>query len=281
MTDDTAADDAGDTADEDDESGGGPRSEPAPRTVAEERTPSPMRRTIAKRLHESYSEAVHVTATRVVDAEDILAAVDAADERVDASVSVTDLLIAALSEALAEHPAFNATFEDGTHRIYEEHNVGYGVDLDAGLVAPVIPDVRGRTVGEIADRRSALVGRVRAGDYDAADLRGGTFTVSNLGPLGVDSFTPVINPPEVAILGVNRIRERAVREARGDAADAGGSAGADRGADDQPGTDGVAFRRQLPLDLSFDHRVVDGADAARFLDTLADRIEVAGTLVDE
>ncbi|QSG02581.1 Pyruvate/2-oxoglutarate dehydrogenase complex, dihydrolipoamide acyltransferase (E2) component or related enzyme [Natranaeroarchaeum sulfidigenes] len=85
-----------------------------------------------------------------------------------------------------------------------------------------------------------------------SDLRGGTVTVTNLGVLGVDSFTPVINPPEVAILGVGRIRERA-----------------------RPAEDGVEFRRQLTLDLSFDHRVVDGADAARFLESLAEYVENA------
>ncbi|MFC7137845.1 2-oxo acid dehydrogenase subunit E2 [Halobaculum litoreum] len=235
----TAGDDASDAA--------------APRTVREERTPTPMRRTIARRLHESYRDAVHVTATREVDAEPLLAAVEALEERTGRDVSVTDLLIVAVSETLDRHPSFNATFEDDTHRLYEEHNVCYGVDIDAGLVAPVIPDVASLSVADLNETREALVDRVLTGDFDAADLRGGTFTVSNLGPLGVDSFTPVINPPQVAILGVNRIRERAVPA---DTAD-----------------ETVAFRRHLPLDLSFDHRVVDGADAARFLDTLADRIE--------
>jgi pyruvate dehydrogenase E2 component (dihydrolipoamide acetyltransferase) len=239
---------------------GEPREEPAARTVAEEHTPSPMRRTIARRLHESYSEAVHVTATRVVDAEALFAAVDAAGDRHGVDLSLSDALLAAVSATLERHPSFNATFEDGTHRVYEEHNLGYGVDLDQGLVAPVLADVGSLSIAAIHRRRTALVDRVLAGDYDTADLGGGTFTVSNLGPLGVDSFTPIINPPQVAILGVNRVRERAVR-----ADDDGGEGDGD--------ADGVAFRRHLPLDLSFDHRVVDGADAGRFLRTLASVIE--------
>ncbi len=217
-----------------------------------------MRRTIARRLHESYSEAVHVTASRVVDAEALLAAVERADTGDAHHPTVSDLLLVAVSETLTRHPAFNATFEDGTHRLYEEHNVGYGVDIDGGLVAPVVADVGSLSLSAVHDRRTQAVERVRTGEFDAADLAGGTFTVSNLGPLGVDSFTPIINPPQVAILGVGRLRERAVRD----------------------DGDGVAFRRHLPLDLSFDHRVVDGADAGRFLRTLAEQIEDAERLLD-
>jgi len=218
-----------------------------------------MRKTIAKRLRESYREAVHVTVSREVDARALAAAADAAD------VSVIDALVRALSDALTDHPAFNATFEDGTHRLYEEQNVGVAVAIDDGLVAPVIADVGTRNLDDIAAERERLTEAVQSGDYAMADLRGGTFTVSNLGPLGVDGFTPIINPPEVAILGVNRIQERA-RPAGGER----GSAG------DGPETDdGVVFRETLPLDLSFDHRIVDGADAARFLGTLTERIEDA------
>ena len=255
----------GDGADE-------PRAEPAPRTVAEERKPSPMRRTIASRLHDSYSEAVHVTATRVVDAEPLFAALDAAGDRDGVDLSLSDAVLVAVSEALDRHPSFNATFEDGTHRVYEEHNIGYGVDLEQGLIAPVLADVGSLSVAEVHRRRTALVDRVLDGDYDTADLRGGTFTVSNLGPLGVDSFTPIINPPQVAILGVDAVRERAVR-ADGTAEHTDGS--------DAAGGDGVAFRRHLPLDLSFDHRVVDGADAGRFLRTLAELVEEPDDLFGE
>jgi pyruvate/2-oxoglutarate dehydrogenase complex dihydrolipoamide acyltransferase (E2) component len=227
--------------------------DPAPRTVREERTPSPMRKTIANRLQESYRNAVHVTVSREVDAEALVAAADAA------GVSVTDILLRALSDALASHPAFNATFEDGTHRLYEEHNVGVAVAIEDGLVAPVVADVAGRSLDDIASERRRLTEAVQAGDYAMADLRGGTFTVSNLGPLGVDGFTPIINPPQVAILGVNRMQERARPDE----------------------SEGVVFRRTLPLDLSFDHRVVDGADAARFLGTLAERVEAAAYVDEE
>ncbi|MDS0281064.1 2-oxo acid dehydrogenase subunit E2 [Haloarcula onubensis] len=231
--------------------------EAAARTVREERALSPMRKTIAGRLEQSYREAVHVTLSRSVDAEALLRAVDDADETAEGgNPSMVDGLLCALSDALEAHPAFNATFEDGTHVLYEEHNVGVAVAIEDGLVTPVLADVGSKSLGELASERRQLTERVKAGEYTMSTFRGGTFTVSNLGPLGVDSFDPVINPPEVAILGLGRVTERATRA-----------------------EDGVAFRRRLPLDLSFDHRVVDGADAARFLGTLTERLDAADEYV--
>jgi len=227
----------------------------APRTVREERTLSPMRKTIGRRLAESYQNAVHVTVDRNVNAEPLFAAADAADDESDPSV--IDVLLCALSDTLSEHPAFNATYEDEVHRVYEEQNIGVAVDIGEGLVTPVVADVGSKSLSEIARRRRTLTERVADGEYTMSTFRGGTFTVSNLGTLGVDSFTPIINPPEVAILGVCRTTERAV-----------------------PDGDGIAFRREIGLSLSFDHRVVDGADAARFLDTLAGYVASAETYVD-
>lgn len=223
------------------------RTDPVSRTVHEERTLTPMRRSIADRLQESYSDAVHVTVSREVDAETLIAMTDMDEESSWTSVSVLDVILVAVSRTLADHPEFNATYQDETHTIYEEHNVAVAVDLDQGLVTPVLEDLREKTPEDVAAERRALTERVQADKYSMSDLRGSTFTVSNLGPMGSDSFTPIINPPEVGILGVNRIRERPTF------------------VDDE-----VEHRPYLNFDLSFDHRVVDGADAARFLETLAD-----------
>ena len=225
------------------------------RTIREERTFSGMRSTIADRLSTSYREAAHVTVDREVEVEAAFAAAEAAGE----DASLTDVLLLAVSATLDEHPEFNATFdaETETHTLYEEHNIGVAVDLDGGLVTPVIPDVGGKSIGELARQRSRLTDRVLDGEYDADDLSGGTFTVSNLGVVGSDSFTPIINPPEIAILGVNRVRERPVN------------------------TDsGIEFPRHITFSLSFDHRVVDGADAARFLVTLDETLAAAEKLLD-
>ena len=222
---------------------------PAGRTT--ERPLSGMRRTIADRLGQSYREAVHVTEHRTADAEAVLAAADAARETFSADVSVTDVLLRALSAALTDHPEFNATFEDDVHRLHEEHNLCVAVDVEAGLIAPVVRNVGSDHIVDIAEKRARVTEKALSGDYTMDDLSGGTFTVTNLGVLGVESFDPVINPPQVAILGVNAIGETPTK-----------------------GDDGsVVFRRTLPLDLSFDHRVVDGADAARFLDTFVGHLE--------
>ncbi|MFW5918984.1 MAG: 2-oxo acid dehydrogenase subunit E2 [Halanaeroarchaeum sp.] len=223
---------------------------PARRTVKEAVEFGGMRRTIADRLSQSARNAVHVTENRTVDAEELLAATEAAKESMDTDVSMPDILLVAISATLDEHPAFNATYEDETHTIYEEHNLGLAVDIEAGLIAPVLADVGGKDLAEIADGRRRITERALSGEYTMDDLANGTFTVTNLGVLGVESFDPIINPPQVAILGVNATQERAERTERG-----------------------IEFRRKLPFSLSFDHRVVDGADAARFLGTLAEHVE--------
>jgi len=227
--------------------------EPARRTVSEERSLTPMRRTIADRLQESYQEAVHVTVNRSIDAEELLAAGEAAettDEGVDPNL--TDVIVCALSDTLSAHPQFNATFEDGAHTLYEEQNVGLAIAIEAGLVTPVIADIGSKSLAEVANERRRLTEKVQAGDYTMSIFRNGTFTMSNLGTLGADSFNPVINPPEIGLLGLGRVSEPAV------AVD-----------------EDITLRRELTASLSFDHRVVDGADAARFLDTFADHLDEA------
>ncbi|MFU8867832.1 2-oxo acid dehydrogenase subunit E2 [Natronococcus sp.] len=231
----------------------------AGRTLREERPFDGMRRTIASRLGESYREAVHVTTHREADAEALFDAVDAADTALEADVSVQDVLLLAVSAALEDHPAFNATFEDDTHRLWNEHNLGVAVDIEQGLIAPVLRNVDEKSLEAVARERRDLVGAALEGEYTMDDLRGGTFTVTNLGVLGVESFDPVINPPQVAILGVDAVAERPTR-----------------GPDD-----GIEWRRHLPFDLSFDHRVVDGADAARFLETLVERVEEPWALLPD
>lgn len=220
-----------------------------PRTLREERSLGPMRRTIANRLQESYQNAVHVTVSRSVDATSLLNRVERAPDQ----VSIVDGVLLGLSRTLAAHPAFNATFEDGVHRLFEDQHVGIAVDIEAGLVTPIIRDLGSLSLEEIAAERRRVTDLVQAGEHSMSDLQHGTFTVSNLGPLGVDAFTPIINPPEVAILGVNRLREQAV-----------------------PGNDAHEFTPMIRFDLTIDHRVVDGADAARVLQTLDEALTTLG-----
>ncbi|WIV68084.1 2-oxo acid dehydrogenase subunit E2 [Natrialbaceae archaeon AArc-T1-2] len=246
MTDggDEPVDDVETEAEEDEEN------DDTPEGILEERPLDGMRRTISDRLGRSYREAVHVTERRIADAEELRAAATAAAFVHEESVTVTDVLLAALSATFEEHPSFNATFEGGVHRLHESHHIAVAVDVEDGLLTPVVRDVDERSIGDLACERARMTDRARSGEYTMTDLTGATFTVTNLGPLGVESFDPVINPPQVAILGVDALRERPVAR------------------------DGeLTVRRTLPVDLSFDHRVVDGADAARFLETLVGHLE--------
>ncbi|WP_276258929.1 dihydrolipoamide acetyltransferase family protein [Haloglomus litoreum] len=217
--------------------------------IRERRELSGMRQTIARRLGQSHRDAPHVTVHRDIDVEELLEATGVADRYADADISMTDLLLVAVSATLADHPEFNATFEDGVHTLHESHHIGVAVDIEGGLVTPVVETVDSLALGDLAERRRSLTQTVLDGEFTGEDISGGTFTVSNLGVFGVESFTPIINPPEVAILGVDTISEKPVRDG-----------------------DDVAFRKHMGFDLSFDHRVVDGADAARFLQTLDEYI---------
>lgn len=219
------------------------------RTVREAHELSGMRRTIASRLGESYRNAVHVTVSRDIEVEELLSAKTVADRTLDADVSLSDMLLVCLSATLDGFPEFNATYEDDTHRLYEEQNVGVAVDVEDGLVTPVLDDIGAKSLPELAAARRRLTDAVLSGQFTTDDLSNGTFTMTNLGAFGVDSFTPIINPPQIAILGVSRVREEPVR-----------------------GENGVEFRKRIRFDLSFDHRVVDGADAARFMQTFAGHI---------
>lgn len=219
-------------------------------TVQKERPLDGMRKTIANKLGESYRNAIHVTLHRDIDAEEILSAATVADSVFDVDISMMDVLLVAISETLDEHPEFNATFENGIHRMHDVINICVAVDINEGLIAPAIEEAGDKSIKEIAGSRRDWIERARTGDYTMEDLQGGTFTVSNLGVFGVNAFNPIINPPQIAILGVDAINQRPT-----------------------PDGSGVNFKRYFGVDLSFDHRVVDGADAARFLSSLVEKVE--------
>lgn len=203
-------------------------------TVADSEPLSGTQRTIADRLQRSSQEGVHVTLRRTIDAWTLDRAAGRAEER-GLPVGITDIVIKAVGRALEAHPRFNAHFDDGELRRMAEINVAVAVDMERGLITPVIPNVTDRKLESVGEKRRDLTEGVRNDDFTSEQVRGGTFTVSNLGMFGVDSFDPVVDPPQVAILGLGRVRE-----------------------------DG-----SMTLSLTFDHRVVNGAGAARFLDEIA------------
>lgn len=217
-------------------------------TVSERRQLGEMRTTIARRMSRSTRQKPHVTLNRSISADRALETV-AEYAELDEEFGLTDLLVCATVEALETHPKFNAWYDDGTLSLIEETNIGVAVDIEDGLVTPVLRAANEKTPTRLAEERAGLTAAVQEGQFTSDDIEGGTFTITNLGMFGVDSFDPIINPPQIAILGVGRIRE----------------------ADDG---------RELTLSLSFDHRAVDGADAARFLDSIAQGFTAPTALID-
>ena len=167
--------------------------------------------------------------------------------------SFTDLMAKLTAQALLEHPALNARLEGDEIVQLGSINVGIAVDGERGLMVPVLHDVQARSLREIAAESAALIGRARAGHSALAELQGGTFTITNLGMFEIDAFTPIINLPEAAVLGMGRIVARQVV------------------VDPEAGV--VAIRRMMALSLTFDHRLVDGAPAARFLQRVKHFVE--------
>ena len=215
---------------------------------------SGIRRTTAERLGAIWSQAPHVTEGIEVDFSAIqnLRSVNEEAWRQTHGVAPTinDFVLKATAEALKAHPRLNATLIDGAVHQYREVNLGVAVDIPDGLVVPVLRGAETLGIVEIATQVRALAERAREGKLRLDDYADGTFTVTNLGGLGVDWFTPVLNPPQCAILGVGRVRRVAVF--------AGES---------------IVARDIGTLVLTFDHRAIDGAPCARFLGELRGLIE--------
>jgi pyruvate dehydrogenase E2 component (dihydrolipoamide acetyltransferase) len=223
---------------------------------AQTETVGTLWRVMAERMTQCWTTVPHFYLLREANAEGLIAwrarLLKRAAERSTfrEKITFTDLLTKVVAGALAGHPRLNASWRDGVIVINHEINVGLAVAVEGGLVVPVIRGADRLGAGEIAHRRQELMARAQAGKLRPEDLAGGTFTLSNLGMYGVDAFNAIVNPPQAAILAVGRIAERVVA------------------VNGQP-----AVRPTLILSLSCDHRVVDGARGAAFLDTLAEFIE--------
>src|SRR5881628_3669026 len=216
---------------------------------------SHLRRTIAERMALSASVIPHVTHFDRADITELDAIIqrnlDTAKAR-GVTLTLTAFLLKAAALALAEHPTFNATLDAAAGQLIVKRYVHLGVAVatERGLIVPVLRDVDKKSVLDVARELGALAQRVREGKAALDDLRGGTFTITNIGALGGTGAIPIINYPEVAILGVARARqEPVVRESR------------------------IEARLLLPLSLTFDHRVADGADGARFASAIIRRLE--------
>lgn len=211
------------------------------------RTPlSRMRRAIAVAMTRSAHEVPQFSIERDVDMG------EATKRRRGLDVSYTDIIVSAVAQALASNPRLRARFDGDALVETDSVHVGLAVAVDGGLIVPVIRDADGKDLAALRGDRERLEAGARTGRLSADDLLGAVFTVSNLGSLGVDRFTALVNPPEAGILACGRVRDQAVVR------------------------DGVPVARpMMTLSLSVDHRVADGADAARFMDDIVQALERA------
>lgn len=173
-------------------------------TVIDQRELSRTRRTIADRLSKSAREKPHVMGTREISIEQAEELRERLNDHDRYDVSLNDLILLAVARTLEDYPSFNAWYENGTHKILSEVNVGYAVDTPTGLIVPVLDDLQEKNTVEIGEERTTKVQRVRDDEHTSADLHGGTFTVTNVGALGIDVSYSIINPPQVAILAIGR-----------------------------------------------------------------------------
>ena len=219
-----------------------------------ERVPlSNVRKTIARRLTEAWQIPVFQLQASA-DMTRVNALVARLRERdPDVRVTVTDVLTKVCAQALMRHREVNAEFTEDAIVLHPRANIGLAVAAPQGLVVPVIRGAERLSLTEIATVRADLVGRARENKLRAEDLEGGTFTISNLGMYAVESFTAVLNPPQAAIVAVGATEERVV-----------------------PLDGGTAVRPMVTLTATFDHRAVDGAPAAAFLQTLKESLEDPG-----
>ena len=228
-----------------------PAAAPTDFRAYDEEPMSNIRKVIAKSMHASLSEMAQLTLNSSFDATNLLAYRAKLKENGEAlglsKITINDMVLYAVSRVLPNYPEINANLIDNTFRKYKHANVGMAVDTDRGLLVPVIFGAETLTLAALSANAKTLAGKAREGKLTPDEMSGGSFTVSNLGSMGVESFTPVINPPQTAILGVcctvNRLK-----------------------------ADGTVYPA-MGLSLTFDHRAVDGAPAAKFLKELCGALE--------
>ena len=215
---------------------------------------SGIRRAISKSMHTSLSTMAQLTHTNSFDATAILAyrKLLKAAEGEYAGITLGDIVLYAVSRTLLNHPDLNAhMLDDNNIRLFKHVNLGVAVDTPRGLMVPTIFNADQKSLLEISKEVKALAAQCREGNISPDKLSGGTFTVSNLGSLGVESFTPVINPPQTGILGVCCTTDRVRKAADGS----------------------IQIYPAMTLSLTYDHRAVDGSPAARFQKELAHNLE--------
>jgi pyruvate dehydrogenase E2 component (dihydrolipoamide acetyltransferase) len=213
-----------------------------------------IRKIIAKRMTESFQNIPHFYLSLEVDmsaVQDLREGLkEEIEKRAKVRLTITDILVKVAASALKDHSMFNSRIEGDQIRLIEEINIGVAIALEDGLIVPVVHHADRKSLTEIASTLRDLTQRAREGRLSLEDVGGGTFTLSNMGMLGIDKFNAIINPPECSILGVGRIVEKPVVQ--------GGE---------------IKIRPMAWFTLSSDHRIVDGATAAKFLNHVQKLVE--------
>jgi pyruvate dehydrogenase E2 component (dihydrolipoamide acetyltransferase) len=213
-----------------------------------------LRRVIAKTMHDSLAEMAQLTHSTTFDATKMLTfreSLKTAPESMELpKITINDIILFAVSRVLTKHEGLNAHMLGDKMRFFKHVNLGIAVDTPRGLLVPTLYAAETKSLGQIAAETKTLAKSAIDGSINPDLLQGGTFTISNLGLFGIESFTPVINPPQVALLGVCAITER-IRTADGQ----------------------ITAYPAMGLSLTYDHRAVDGAPASRFLKDLVTALE--------
>ena len=220
---------------------------------------SRIRKRIADKMTESYQNAPHIYLTVEVDmheAEESRKRINQLANEIP--VSLTSYLIRVVAWALKRHPFLNAGFEDGHIKLWDQVNIGIATAIDEGLIVPVIHNADQKTIREISKDLAYLTTQAKAGVLTMEEVRDGTFTISNLGMFGIQSFTAIINPPQTAILAVGSIKRKPIVIDKEDT---------------------IKVRPMMMMTLGADHRVVDGAVAANFLTDLVKALETPELLL--
>lgn len=210
-----------------------------------------IRKVISKAMMHSLQSTAQLTLTSSFDATEIMALrkkLKASD--MATNVTLNDMILYAVSRVLINHPALNAHFLGDTMRYFEHVHLGLAVDTDRGLLVPTLFNADLKSLVELSKTVKEVAAQSKTGTINPDLLSGGTFTITNLGTFGIESFTPVLNPPQTGILGVNTITQR-VREVEGN----------------------ISTYPAMGLSLTFDHGAIDGAPAARFLKELGQALE--------
>lgn len=227
----------------------------ADNTLIEERKLHGARKVTARHLLASYQNKVHAGQYRYLEVEKLMAFTEKIKKG-----SIVDHFVRAIAITLKEKRDFNSTYDGQLHRIYKDINIGYAVNTERGLVTPVLRKVDMLTIDEFYNMRKQLIKLVQEWKQEIRDILGGTFTITNLGNFNVDLLYPIINPPQVAILGMGRICKQNITW----------------DLKEEP-----VMKILLPVSLTFDHSIIDGAEAAGFLQILQDKINEPEKLWDK